>query len=168
MVDLDFISQNATIISTVLIIGSMAYAGITVFARWIAGKFLAKLQQQIDNSKIEVNKSLKAQEDLLYDTTAKFDVTITKLGTSFNIIEKGIDSMHSEIKDVKKDVHDVGNRVNDHLVKSAIKWTELDNKLVYHDNKFDHLQDKFSNFMNRQDTEQRNYRQQPNQKHKYK
>ena len=100
MVDLDFISQNATIISTVLIIGSMAYAGITVFARWIAGKFLAKLQQQIDNSKIEVNKSLKAQEDLLYDTTAKFDVTITKLGTSFNIIEKGIDSMHSEIKDV--------------------------------------------------------------------
>ena len=133
----------------------MSYAGITVFARWIAGRFLAKLQKTVDDTKDEVNKSLKAQEDLLYDTTAKFDVTITKLGTSFNIIEKGIDSMHSEIKEVKEDLHEINNKVNDHLVKSAIKWTDLDNKIAYHDNKFDSLHDKFSGFMNRQDREQR-------------
>ena len=149
----EIITKNANLIYSILIIAGIAYTGVTVFARWIAAKFLDKFDKRIQDHKTQIDASVKKQEDFLYDTSTKFDVSITKLSTEFAAVGKTVSNVESEVRDIKHDVHDIGNKVNDHLVKSAIKWTELDNKLVHHDNKFDNLQDKFSNFMNRNERE---------------
>lgn len=165
MVDfLNILSENANWLYSIVIVGSMVYAGITVFAKWIGNKFLSKFDQRIDAHKNEMNVNIKKQEDLLYDTASKFDVSITRLSTEFQAVGKTVSKIEGEVRDINHDVHNISDKVNEHLIKSGIKWSELDNKLSHHGDRIDNIKEKvnnfvsrddFMNFMNRQDRERK-------------